>query len=232
VPGASKNLIELRSVSKIYQTYSAPVRALTEVSVSIDRGEFVAVWGPSGSGKSTMCNLIGLLDVPTAGEVDFAGTDAARLVDDDRSELRNRSIGFVFQQFNLVPVLSALENVMLPLQIRGVARAECRDRAQALLARVGLATHVAHRPDKLSGGQQQRVALARALVGEPQLVLADEPTANLDTQTAHSIIELMQSLNAEKNTTFLFCTHDQRLLDAVQRRIHLTDGRIVEDRHA
>lgn len=225
----SMNLINLHSVSKLYHGHAAPVPALTQIDLTITRGEFVAVWGPSGSGKSTLCNLIGMLDTPTSGKLQIAGLAAAELTDDQRSELRNRSIGFVFQRFNLIPVLSALENVMLPLQIRSQSRKECRDRAGELLTRVGLGTFLHQRPDKLSGGQQQRVALARALIGSPQLVLADEPTANLDTQTAHTIIELMRELNQERGTTFLFCTHDQRLLDAVGRRIKLTDGRIVED---
>ncbi|MDD3765070.1 MAG: ABC transporter ATP-binding protein [Nevskiales bacterium] len=223
------NLVELRSVGKTYNSRMEPVRALHDITMDVADGEFVAIWGPSGSGKSTLCNLIGLLDVPSDGRLSCVGRMAAELSDDQRSELRNERIGFVFQQFNLIPVLSAVENVMLPLQIRGVPYAQCRERAAAHLDRVGLGSHLDRRPDQLSGGQKQRVAVARALVGDPQLVLADEPTANLDTHTAYAIIDLMRALNQEQQTTFVFCTHDQRLLDSVERRIQLVDGTIAED---
>lgn len=222
-------LVELHAISKTYYLGEARIAALSQVSLSIEPGEFVAVWGPSGSGKSTLCNLIGLLDQPTGGQVILDGLDATRLSDDYKSDLRNHRFGFVFQQFNLLPVLSALENVMLPLQIRGVIGARARDAAMSRLDDMGLASHIHHRPHKLSGGQQQRVAIARALVTEPRLVLADEPTANLDTENAKLIIDLMHEINQRDGTTFLFSTHDERLLSRVGRRIHLRDGRLDAD---
>ena len=189
----------------------------------------VYVWGPSGSGKSTLCNLIGLLDTPTSGEVLIQGTQANGLSDAERSNLRNSSIGFVFQNFNLIPVLTALENVMLPLQVTGVLKTEAKERAEALLNEVDLGDRMGHRPIKMSGGQQQRVAIARALVTDPLLVLADEPTANLDTKNANLIIDLMRRINRERGAAFLFSTHDDRLLDRVDRRVHLQDGVVIED---
>ncbi|MBP1148189.1 MULTISPECIES: ABC transporter ATP-binding protein [Methylocaldum] len=223
-------LVELRQVGKVYHLGESRITALKTVNLSIHRGEFVAVWGPSGSGKSTLCNLIGLLDVCSSGTVRFEGQDVAALSDDQRSELRNRGIGFVFQSFNLIPVLSALENVMLPLQISGVSTAQARRAARKRLAEVGLDDHAAHRPAKLSGGQQQRVAIARALVTDPALVIADEPTANLDSENALRITELMRRLNSNNGTTFVFSTHDQRLLERVERQIQMRDGEIIDDR--
>lgn len=220
---------ETRNLKKTYHFGDTEVSALRDVSLEIDEHEFIAVWGPSGSGKSTLCNLIGLLDTPTAGEVRIADTPAAGLSDARLSELRNGSIGFVFQNFNLVPVLSALENVMLPLQIFGVPKTEAAQRATKLLGEVELAERLHHRPQKMSGGQQQRVAIARALVTDPVLVIADEPTANLDTHNANLIIDLMRRINQERGAAFLFSTHDDRLLDRVDRKIHLCDGEITED---
>lgn len=220
---------ETRNLRKTYHFGDTEVSALSGVSLEIEEREFVAVWGPSGSGKSTLCNLIGLLDVPTQGEVLVSGTPAAGLDDARRSELRNASIGFVFQNFNLIPVLTALENVMLPLQILGVGKAEAARRAEQLLGEVELSQRLHHRPQKMSGGQQQRVAVARALVTEPALVIADEPTANLDTHNANLIIDLMRRINQERGAAFLFSTHDDRLLDRVDRRIHLRDGEVIED---
>jgi len=223
------NVVQTRELRKTYYFGDTSVEALGGISLEIAEHEFVAVWGPSGSGKSTFCNLVGLLDAPTSGEISVGGRDAADLDDGERSELRNRYIGFVFQNFNLVPVLSALENVMLPLQIAGASRAEARVRAEALLEEVELGDRSEHRPQKLSGGQQQRVAIARALVTDPLLVLADEPTANLDTVNATRIIDLMRRINRERGCSFVFSTHDDRLLDRVDRRIHLQDGRVIED---
>jgi putative ABC transport system ATP-binding protein len=222
-------LVELRQVGKVYRLGENLIAALKTVNLSIHRGEFVAVWGPSGSGKSTLCNLIGLLDVCSSGTVRFGGQDVTALSDDQRSELRNREIGFVFQNFNLIPVLSALENVMLPLQIAGVSTARAKRAARKRLAEVGLDEHEAHRPAKLSGGQQQRVAIARALVTDPALVIADEPTANLDSENALRITELMRRLNSNNGTTFVFSTHDQRLLERVERQILMRDGEIIDD---
>jgi len=222
-------LVELRRVTKRYQIGEKPVIALKGIDFVIQPREFVAIWGPSGSGKSTLCNLIGMLDSPTTGNVLIDGEEVNGLTDNARSELRNRNIGFVFQSFNLVPVLSALENVMLPLQIAGAPAAEARERALQRLAEVGLEEHVAHRPAKLSGGQQQRVAIARALVTDPALVIADEPTANLDSGNARRIIELMLKINSRQGTAFVFSTHDQRLLESVKRRVQMEDGVIGSD---
>ena len=204
------------------------VHALKGVSLRIDAGEFIAVWGPSGSGKTTLLNLIGAIDEPTSGYMGFNGRDVSTLSDNSKSELRNKSIGFIFQNFNLVPVLSALENVMLPLQIQGISRSEAIERSMNRLDQVGLSDFVKHRPDKLSGGQKQRVSIARALVTNPSLVIADEPTANLDSDTAMKIIGLMRKLNSREKTTFIFSTHDQRLLGNMDRLIRLEDGLIPE----
>lgn len=220
-------LVALQGVEKEYRLGETRVRALRGVDFEVAPGEFVAVWGPSGSGKTSLLNLIGVIDDPTAGTVTVAGEDTAGLSENRKAELRNRRIGFIFQNFNLVPVLSALENVMLPLQIRGVGTREAHDKALERLAEVGLAEFVSHRPDKMSGGQRQRVAIARALVTGPDLVIADEPTANLDSDTSHRIIELMRRLNDAEGTTFVFSTHDPRLLDQVKRLVRLEDGKIV-----
>jgi putative ABC transport system ATP-binding protein len=223
-------LLEMRGVNKHYVLGESWINALNDVSITIQPGEFVAVWGPSGSGKSTFCNMIGLLDAPSSGSVYFQGQDAAELSDDERSLLRNRAIGFVFQGFNLVPVLSALENVMLPLQVAHVSARNAREVALKRLAEMGLENHLAHRPAKLSGGQQQRVAIARALVGSPMLVVADEPTANLDSDNALKVIALMREISKSEGTAFVFSTHDQRLLERVDRQIVLHDGAVVDDR--
>jgi putative ABC transport system ATP-binding protein len=222
-------LIALENVDRTYALGAARVPAVRGVSLAIEPGEFVALWGPSGSGKSTLCHLMGLVDVPSAGRVSVNGRDAAALSDDERAAHRNRSVGFIFQQFNLLPVLSALENVMLPLTLRGAGAAECRRRAAAMLDEVGLAACREQRPDQLSGGQRQRVAVARALVAAPPVVIADEPTANLDSENAQRIVDLMRSLQAGRGTTFIFATHDQRLLARVGRRILLRDGAVAED---
>ena len=222
-------LIALEQVTRTYQLGATTVRALRGIDLSIDAGEFVALWGPSGSGKSTLCHLMGLVDVPTTGRVQVNGRDAAALSDDLRSEHRNRSVGFIFQQFNLLPVLSALENVMLPLVIRGEGGAATRRQAEVILGEVGLGDCLHQRPDQLSGGQRQRVAIARALVSAPPVVIADEPTANLDSENAHRIVDLMRTLQDSRGTTFIFATHDQRLLARVSRRIRLQDGVIQED---
>ena len=222
-------LVELRGVTKVYRLGETRVHALRGVDLAVEPGEFVAVWGPSGSGKTSLLNLIGVLDEPTEGSVSVMGREVAGLSENAKADLRNRHIGFIFQNFNLVPVLTALENVMLPLQIRGESSRSAREQAMRRLEEVGLADFAHHRPDKMSGGQRQRVAIARALVTEPGIVIADEPTANLDSDTSHRIIELMRSLNDAEGTTFIFSTHDPRLLDQVKRLVRLEDGRIVED---
>ncbi len=221
-------LVELGDISKDYFLGETIVHALRGLDLTIDRGEFTAIWGPSGSGKTTLLNLIGVIDEPTSGRLFIEGREISGLSDNRKSELRNESIGFVFQGFNLIPVLSALENVMLPLQIRGASFSGARENAEKRLDEVGLSDFVKHRPDKLSGGQQQRVAIARALATGPSLVIADEPTANLDSDTSRSIIGLMRDLNEKEETTFVFSTHDRRLLDNVNRLVRLEDGRIVD----
>jgi putative ABC transport system ATP-binding protein len=221
-------LIETKDIKKDYMLGQTVVHALRGVDLTIDRGEFVAIWGPSGSGKTTLLNLIGAIDEPSSGQLLIEDQHVARLSDNRRTELRNESIGFVFQGFNLIAVLSALENVMLPLQIQGKSFSVAKDRALSRLNELGLSDFVRHRPDKMSGGQQQRVAIARALVTNPSLVIADEPTANLDSDTSRSIIGLMRSLNEKEKTTFIISTHDQRLLDHVGRLVRLEDGRIID----
>lgn len=220
-------LIEMKNITKDYHLGETVVHALRGIDLQIDKREFVAVWGPSGSGKTTLLNLIGAIDEPTSGELIIASKNVRSLIDDQKSDHRNQTIGFIFQGFNLVPVLSALENVMLPLQIKGAPTAEARKQAMARLQEVGLSDLIHNRPAKMSGGQQQRVSIARALVNNPSLVIADEPTANLDSETARMIIDLMRELNEKDEITFIFSTHDQRLLDKVKRLIRLEDGKIV-----
>jgi putative ABC transport system ATP-binding protein len=222
-------LLRLREVRRRFLLGETEVEALKGVSLDVHAGEFLAVWGPSGSGKSTLMNIIGLTDAPSAGEVWFDEQDTRRLADDELTEFRGHKIGFVFQGFNLVPVLTALENVMLPLQIQGTSESEARTRAMAALAEVGLAKFTASRPDKLSGGQRQRVAIARALVVRPRLVIADEPTANLDSENSRMVVDLMREMNRARGVTFVFTTHDPRLLEHVDRKILLHDGQIESD---
>jgi putative ABC transport system ATP-binding protein len=218
-------LFELNQVHRHFALGETVVRALRGIDLRIARGEMVAIWGPSGSGKSTLLNLLGLIDQPDQGTLRFAGEDVHALSDDALSDCRSRKIGFIFQNFNLVPVLTALENVMLPLQIQGHPGAVARRRAGDCLARVDLERFQGFRPDKLSGGQRQRVAIARALVIQPMLVLADEPTANLDSANSLALIGLLQQLNAETGVTCVFSTHDPRLLEHVPRHLRLVDGR-------
>ena len=221
-------LIEMTNIKKDYFLGETTVHALQGIDLQIEKGEFIGIWGPYGSGKTTLLNLIGAIDEPTEGNLAIAGTDVHSLSDNKRSELRNDTIGYVFQGFNLVPVFSALENVMLPLQIQGASSREAKEKALYCLQEVGLTEFIHHRPSKMSGGQQQRVAIARALVNGPSLVIADEPTANLDSETARMIISIMRELNEKDKITFIFSTHDQRLLDRVKRLVRLEDGRIID----
>ena len=223
-------IITMSRVWKYYDLGENRIPALRDVGLTINRGEFVAVWGPSGSGKSTLCNLMGLIDDASDGVIELVGREVGQLSDDQMSEFRNKTIGFVFQHFNLIPVLSALENIMLPLQIQGVSAKAAEDKATVWMMEVGLGDYTGQRPDQLSGGQRQRVAIARAMVTDPSLVIADEPTANLDSENAGKIIDLMRDINMLKGTTFIFSTHDQRLLGRVQRHVQLQDGVIVEDK--
>jgi putative ABC transport system ATP-binding protein len=222
-------LLALNDIKRDYRLGETTVEALRGVSLRIHRGEFVAVWGPSGSGKSSLMNILGLVDAPTSGEVMLEGTSIGRLSDNALSDLRSRKVGFVFQSFNLIPVLSALENVMVPLQIQGVGTPQARERARQALQEVGLENQLHARPDKMSGGQRQRVAIARALVTSPALVVADEPTANLDSENSYMVVKLMRELNRSKRVTFIFTTHDPRLLDKVDRKLLLRDGLLHAD---
>jgi len=221
------NILEFHNVTKEYRLGETTVHALRGVDLSVKQGEFAAVLGASGSGKTTLLNLAGVIDEPTAGQVSINGQDISRLTDDQKADLRNKTLGYVFQNFNLLSVLTALENVMLALQIRGGRLSAIRADAAQRLDEVGLADFLHHRPDKLSGGQRQRVAIARALITRPLLIFADEPTANLDHETARSIIDLMKDLNERENVTFIFSTHDQRLINEVKRVVRLEDGKIV-----
>jgi putative ABC transport system ATP-binding protein len=222
------SILEFNNVKKEYRLGETTVRALRGVDLTVGKGEFIAVLGASGSGKTTLLNLAGAIDEPTEGEVRVNGQAISGMADNAKAELRNRTVGYIFQNFNLVSVLTALENVMLSLQIRGGKTTDIRQEAAQRLDDVGLADFMRHRPDKLSGGQRQRVAIARALVTNPLLVLADEPTANLDHETAQSIIDLMKEMNEKEGVTFLFSTHDQRLINEVKRVVRIDDGKIVQ----
>jgi len=202
------------------------VKALRGVSLEIARGEFLCIAGPSGSGKTTLLNLIGCLDKPTSGRILIEGQDVSELSPKELAWVRRRRLGFVFQTFNLVPVLTAYENIELPLLLLGAGSAERRRRVYALLEALGISELAHHRPDEMSGGQQQRVSIARALITEPALVLADEPTANLDSETGKAIIELMHELNRTRGTTFVFSTHDPKVMERASRLVHIRDGRI------
>jgi len=219
-------LIELERVSRIYQMGHMDVPALDDVSLSIRDGEFVAIAGPSGSGKSTMMNILGCLDRPTLGVYRLAGTPVGELDDDKLAKLRSRTIGFVFQSYNLLPRTSAIDNVATPLLYQGVGRGERQRRAREALERLGLGDRARHEPTELSGGQQQRVAVARALVTEPALILADEPTGNLDSHAGAEVIALLRELHRAGRTIVLI-THDATIASLADREIHLLDGRIA-----
>ena len=222
-------LFELKQVGRTYPLGDIRVEALSNVSLTIEAGELLAFVGPSGSGKSTLCHLLGLLDLPTTGQILLDGLDASTLDENGRSDRRNRMIGFVFQNFSLVPVLTALENVQLPLLFRATREGESRCLAAEALDAVGLTPCRHQRPNQLSGGQQQRVAIARALVTRAEVVIADEPTANLDSGAAAGLLDLIRRLNTERRTTFLLATHDARLLQHIPRQISLRDGRVIAD---
>ena len=221
-------LYELRSVSRFFTEGPAVVRAVSDVSLAIEPGEFVALVGPSGSGKTTLLQLLGALDRPSEGELLFEGRDLATLRDNELAGLRLRAFGFVFQQFNLIPTLTALENVEAGLAPAGVAEKDLRERSRALLTEVGLEERAGHLPTQLSGGEQQRVAIARALVKEPRVILADEPTGNLDTKTGSDVIELLTGLAARHGTTVIVATHDRELAARARPRIAMRDGKVVD----
>jgi putative ABC transport system ATP-binding protein len=220
-------LLRLRNVTKVYRTGRLEVTALRGVSLSIERGEYVSITGPSGSGKSTLLNILGCLDRPTQGEYLFEGAPIQSLDDFGLAEIRNRKIGFVFQSFNLLPKYSAGKNVELPMTYAGVARPDRRARARDALSAVGLAERIAHRPSELSGGEKQRVAIARALVNDPAILLADEPTGNLDTRVGMDIIRIIEDMNTRKGLTVLVITHDMAIARRCGRQIRLADGQIV-----
>ena len=223
-------LIELKDVYKIYgEGLESEVRALDGVSLSVARGDFVAIVGQSGSGKSTMMNVLGCLDIPTRGEYRLNGVDVRELSDRELSAIRNRQIGFIFQQYNLIQNLTVLENVELPLIYQGKDTEERKEMAMAALERVGLAGRMKHKPSEMSGGQQQRVSIARALAGKPAVILADEPTGALDSRTGLEVLEFLRELNRE-GTTVILITHDNSIAATARRIIRLTDGKIVEDR--
>jgi putative ABC transport system ATP-binding protein len=221
--------VRTESVWKIYPQEPDPVQAVRGVDLTVQPGEFTAMAGPSGSGKTTLLNLLGGLTEATEGRIQVGGAELTELDGRALSRIRLQRIGFVFQAYNLLPVLTALENAEFTLLLRGVPKEEREDRVRALFQEIGLEGLEARRPGKLSGGQQQRVAVARAVVGEPALVLADEPTANLDSAASDALLEVMERLNREKGTTFVFATHDPRVMERARRLIRLVDGRIVDD---
>jgi putative ABC transport system ATP-binding protein len=225
--GTKTRLIELRQVTKVYGSGPAAMHALRGIDLHIEQGDFVAIMGPSGSGKSTCMNILGCLDTPTAGEYLFEGVEVGRMSRDERALLRRHFLGFVFQGYNLLNRTSALENVELPLIYRGVSRAERRARARTALSAVGLAGWEDHTPGELSGGQQQRVAIARAIVTEPRVLLADEPTGNLDSARSHEVMELISRFNREQNLTVLMVTHEPDMAEYAKRQVHFLDGLIA-----
>ncbi|MBI3111189.1 MAG: ABC transporter ATP-binding protein [Ignavibacteriales bacterium] len=222
-------IIELQGITKTYKESSVPVHALRGIDLSIDKGEFAAIVGPSGSGKTTLLNIIGGLDRPTNGTVRIDGTDISTMKPEELIDFRLHHIGFVFQSYNLIPVLTAKENVEFVLLLQNVSRSERDQQAMDVLARVGLAERAGDRPSELSGGQQQRVAVGRALASKPSFVLADEPTANLDSTTAESLLDLMEHLNRDRAMTFVFSTHDPRVMKRARRILTLEDGMITSD---
>lgn len=223
------SLLEARHLTKTYRLGDIAVDALRDVSLHIEKGEFIAVMGPSGSGKSTFMNILGCLDKPTSGQYLMDGMDVAHLDRDELASIRNKKIGFVFQGFNLLPRTSAVENVELPMLYDGLSSGERRQRASAALAKVGLAGREDHHPNQLSGGQQQRVAIARALVNNAPIILADEPTGNLDTKTSVEIMELFEKLNEEAGITVILVTHEKDIAEFSKRQIFFRDGSVVSD---
>jgi putative ABC transport system ATP-binding protein len=222
-------LIELRSVTKIYPLGHQQVTAVDGLSLIVEAGEFTVLAGPSGSGKTTVLNLIGCLDQPTGGEITVEGREVGRSTVKSLADFRLRKIGFIFQSYNLIPVLTAAENAEFTLMLQGVAREKRRQRVRELFAELGIAGLEDRRPNDLSGGQQQRVAVARAMAAEPAVILADEPTANLDSKTAEELLSLMRNLNREKKTTFIFSSHDTLVISHARRVVRLRDGKLESD---
>jgi len=226
----NEEIVRLQDVKKVYKTGDVETYALNGISLSVNKGEFAALCGPSGSGKTTALNLIGALDTPSSGRIEVEGRNIAQMSKSDLSKMRMNRIGIVFQAYNLIPVLTAYENAEFVLVLQGIPDKERKDRVMAILEEVGMADMAHRRPSQLSGGQQQRVAIARAVVSEPALVLADEPTANVDSRTAESLLVLMEHLNHDHNSTFIFSTHDPRVMERAHRLIMMKDGEIAEDR--
>lgn len=222
-------IISLKNLTKTYREDSIEVTAVSDVTLSFEEGEFTAIVGPSGSGKTTLLNLIGGLDAPTSGEIIVNGTNLAQLSSSRLTDFRLWNVGFVFQAYNLIPVLTARENIEFIMHLQNKPVRERRKRATELLQAVGLAERANSRPSKLSGGQQQRVAVARALAARPRFILADEPTANLDSHSAENLLEMMEKLNREENITFIFSTHDPRVMKKARRIIMLEDGKVIRD---
>jgi len=221
-------LVRLNNIKKTYLMGKVPVNALQGIDLEIQDNEMVAIMGPSGSGKTTLLNILGLLDTPSVGSYKLAGDEVAKLPDRRRSQLRNKRFGFVFQVYNLLPRLTAAENVMIPLIYGGVKKSERRPRAEAALEAVGLKDRMRHRPSELSGGEQQRVAIARALVNDPSVILADEPTGNLDSKSGAAIMDLIQRLHEERRVTVALVTHDARVAAPAKRVVELRDGRVAD----
>lgn len=222
-------VIKASNLTKTYNPNKIPVRALRGVDLAIEKGEFTAIVGPSGSGKTTLLNIIGGLDRPSEGKVEIGGKDISQLSDNQLIDFRKDNIGFVFQAYNLIPVLTAKENVEFVMVLQNRPKAERDKRAESLLTAVGIADKMDKRPSELSGGQQQRVAVARALASKPAFILADEPTANLDSESTAGLLDMMATMNKEENITFVFSTHDQRVIDRARRVVTLVDGKIVSD---
>ncbi len=223
------SIVKVNNLVKNYEVNKIVVNALRGVSVDIDNGEFTAIVGPSGSGKSTLLHLIGCLDTPTSGIVELNGTDVSKMKKNDLALIRRENIGFIFQAYNLIPVLTAIENVSFPLILLGENKKDIKEKAYAALKEVGLGGMENRKPKELSGGQQQRIAIARALIKKPKLILADEPTANLDSKIGGEILDLMQKLNETAKTTFIFSTHDQMVISYAKRVVTLKDGYIISD---
>ncbi|MBI2653513.1 ABC transporter ATP-binding protein [Candidatus Woesearchaeota archaeon] len=223
-----KSIIKLENVWKIYRMGNVEVNALQGLTLDVKEGEFLAIMGPSGSGKSTAVNMIGCLDVPTKGKIRLDSYDISKLDESELAQIRGKKIGFIFQQFNLIPTLTALENIMLPMIFQGVSERERINRAAKLLELVGLGDRISHKPTELSGGQQQRVAIARALANNPEVVIADEPTGNLDSKTGANVLSFLQKLHDTENKTIVMVTHDANLAKVAERTEFLKDGRIVK----
>lgn len=223
------NIIEIKNLKKTYNKSVVPVHALNGIDISFSEGEFTAIVGPSGSGKTTFLNMLGGLDKPTEGEISINNVNLINLSQKQLTDFRLKNIGFVFQAYNLIPVLTAFENVEFIMQLQGLSKSKRLERSKELLTAVGLGERMHDRPNKLSGGQQQRVAVARALASKPKFVLADEPTANLDSKSTENLLDIMETLNKEENITFIFSTHDQRVVNKARRVITVEDGMIKSD---